>query len=151
MKKVQIILTQKDKGSLTTDLVEINNETPSQIAEIVTSQLMKTRFQIEMLKGRFKNGFNLNMKFNVAVKVGTKVYDLTKDEIESGITFRCNVTKNKFGDIVRTRQENFMINANRIAERVNFTLSMGLNIMPDVVTLDNKPFAVNVSNVKLIG
>ena len=151
MKKVQINKKKKDKGSLTTDLVEINNETPSQISEILISQLMKTRFEIEMLKGRFKNGFNLNMKFDVSVKVGTKIYDLTRDEIESGITFRCNVTKNKFGDVVRTRQENFMINANRIAERINFTLSMGLNIMPDVVTLDNKPFEVNVSNVKLIG
>lgn len=152
MKKVSLILTQEKKGSLTTQPIEVTNETtPSEISQLVCAELMKTRFKIEMLKGKFKNGFNLNMKFDVAVKVGNKIYDLTDSEIDSAITFRCNETKNKFGDIVRTRQENFMRNANRIGERVNFTLSMGLNVMPEVVTLDNNPFKVELSNIKLIG
>lgn len=98
MKKVSLILTQEKKGSLTTQPIEVTNETtPSEISQLVCAELMKTRFKIEMLKGKFKNGFNLNMKFDVAVKVGNKIYDLTDSEIDSAITFRCNETKINLG------------------------------------------------------
>lgn len=132
MKKYSLIL-ENEKSTLETMSLEFdNNSTTRQIAESLAYNLAKSRAQM-INSGVRLSGFSFSKKFKISVRIGRKVHASKGHEfILNGTktiqyletTFNASQSKNKEGEITKTKAENFERKANQIFANIFETLEI---------------------------
>jgi len=132
MKKFSLILTN-EKGTLETMSLEFdNNSTTRQIAEALSYNLAKARANMINSNIRLK-GFSFSKKFTISVRIGRKIHASKGHEfILNGVktiqhletTFNASQSKNKDGEVTKTKADNFETKANQIFANVFETIEI---------------------------
>jgi hypothetical protein len=131
MKKYSLILTN-EKGTLETMSIEIpNSMTTRETAKKLAWELAKAR--AIMINGNIRIGFSFSQKFTIDVRIGRKIHkSQSATAIVNGekvmkhleTTFTASETKNKEGEIVRTKGQNFERKGNVIFRSIFETIEL---------------------------
>ncbi len=143
MKKFSLIL-ENEKSTLETMSLEFdNNSTTRQIAEALAYNLAKSRAQMLNSGVRLK-GFSFSKKFTISVRIGRKVHESKGHEfILNGVktiqhletTFNASQSKNKEGEITKTKAQNFETKANQIFASIFETIEIARGEDKDVLSI----------------
>lgn len=143
MKKFSLILTN-EKGTLETMSLEFdNNSTTRQIAEALSYNLAKARANMINSNIRLK-GFSFSKKFTISVRIGRKVHESKGHEfILNGVktiqhletTFNASQSKNKDGEVTKTKAQNFEKKANQIFANIFETIEISRGEEKDVLLI----------------
>lgn len=132
MKKYSLILENETSTLETMNLEFDNNSTTRQIAEALAYNLAKSR--ATMMNGGFRlKGFSFSKKFKISVRIGQKIHASRGHEFKLNgkktiqyleTTFNASQSKNKDGEITKTKAENFEKKANQIFANIFETIEI---------------------------